>query len=363
MALATQEWADDPAARAELSEKLVKKMVVAAPAALAKFKTFGGGFKPVVREYVVDPYFPRGKNVLFDARGGVGKSSLLLAFAAMLGNGTAPFTYLKQDPVTTLYMIGDSDDAEDYETVYRACGGKPGMITYVERSDMPRLDDKGMDEVVTWIESGGFGLVVFDPFFKLLQGVLRDTKDDIEARVITERFDEAAKATNACFVDVRHLTKGAPGQSIETMGSGSQQYVDCFRGQLTAEQSKKDRSVVIVRDLKGSILVPKGPPFAYRRVGTEVQFVENFTDPDEREDYEESSTDGRLKRDQCIEAVCNYLKDGPRLTSDLNRVCSIAGFTPKTLRNSKERMRIETFQDHQGHWARLPRDFDLYAVL
>lgn len=239
--------------------------------------TLNGTFQPVVQRYLWAPYLPEGKMVLLDADGGVGKSSLALAIAASLSQGVLPNGDGRRDPVKTLYLHQGEDPTEELETVYRACGGVPGMIGYVETLDC--LDARGCAMLEATIRDGGFGLVVLDALFYFLQGLMRDSHQAFDVMPTMKRIAQIYQRTSATAIHIRHTGKSVVGRAVSDLGLGSVQFRNSHRGQLVARFHPDVKGLVIVQDLKGSILTDRGESFAYRRVGNALEWVMDFEDP------------------------------------------------------------------------------------
>lgn len=233
--------------------------------------SFNGDFKEVVTDYLIAPYLPKGKTVLVDAEGGAGKTSWLLSMAAALSNGTSPIGHFEGQPVRTLYLFQDADLAEEYETVYRANEGAPGMIEYIQTSEA--LTPQYADKIIETIEDGKFGMVVFDPFFYFLLGLAKDTNKAFDVLPICHTCNRIAYTTGATCIAVRHTAKGSIGKQVSELGMGSVQFRNSFRGQLVMRWHEDRHGVVNVTDEKGSLLVPKGRPFSFMRNGNRVEYL------------------------------------------------------------------------------------------
>lgn len=263
-------------------------------------KTFSG----VSLTHLIKPYLPKGKAILLDADGGTGKSSFLIALAAALSRGFDPITGQQVEPVRTLYLHKGEDQSEELQTVYIANDGDPSMIRYVT-DDSLVFDAKGIERIGNTIVDGKYELLGVDAFFYFLQGIVRDTNANMPALQVMQPFNAMLAATQATAVDVRHTTKGRLEREASDLGMGTVQFRNSHRGQLVMRWDPKDQEEnkrVIVTDEKGSLLNPRGKPFAFRRVGMEIQFsrdeVENpFISPEadlyERRDRKTKEGGGR----------------------------------------------------------------------
>lgn len=240
-----------------------------------KLTTFPGEFEIEEVRYLWEPYLPAGKVVILDADGGTGKTSWFLALAAGLSIGVLPFG-ATCDPARTVLFFRDSDDPREYETVYRANGGKPGMIAYSREPGRP-LDQAYADELVETITDGEFKLFALDPFYHFLpKGV--NPNDGVAVLPFCDLVNQVAMRTGATGVAVRHVAKGKLGVAASELGLGSAMFRNSLRGQLVMRWHPEERGVVVVTDEKGSILVPRGEPFQFRRRGLQIEYLADRDD-------------------------------------------------------------------------------------
>lgn len=231
----------------------------------------GHDFAPVEVQYMIEPYFPKGKMVLVDADGGVGKSSWLLSLAAAMSRGQSPIGTMRQASARTLYCYQDSDSTEEYETVYRANGGLPGSIAFFNGHEM--LTPDFADKVISTIKQGGFSFVVFDPLLYYFAGLTTNTDKAIDVLPGCRQANRILEATGACGAAVRHVTKGKKDKAASDLGMGSVQFRNSFRGQLVLRWHPEEAGVVVATDEKGSLLVPRGPHFCFKRNDLRIEYI------------------------------------------------------------------------------------------
>lgn len=333
---------------------------------LSTIISFNGDFEPVSVDYLIEPYFPKGKSVLVDADGGTGKTSWLLSVAAGLSKGVSAFGKVHGPPVRTLLLYRDADRAEEYETIYRANGGVPGWIAY--SNDGRTLTPEYAEEIIQTVRRGGFGFVIFDPFFYFLPSGT-NTNDALQALPVCQLVNHIATETGAVCAVVRHTSKGTVDKSASDLGMGSVQFRNSFRGQMVLRwhpQSKEDahyRGVVVVTDEKGSILVPRGDTFQFRRVDLEVQYIESAGENpfNKRRDSDDGSRGPTAeRRKECERWLITFLTGGSRPAKDIVSSGIDAGFSKNTIYRAKESLKL--LVSNQGgyqHWG-LP-EYDPFA--
>lgn len=247
--------------------------------------TFGPNAPFVTPTFLVEPYLPRGKCVLLDADGGVGKTCLALAWAAALSRGQDPITFEElRKPVKTLYLHHKEDGDDELNTVYMANGGVHGMLMLAGKDSDGKVtvfDDQGLCDVMDTIMDTGAELVIVDALYYFLLGVVRETNDALSVIRVLSKLNDIAAKTKCTFWNVRHTSKGQIGKLASELGMGSVAFRNSHRGQIVARKHPTMKGVVWVDDLKGSLLVQQGDPFAYRRVGDhgEIHYVRNIPDP------------------------------------------------------------------------------------
>lgn len=314
-------------------EFTVRPELVPKPATLST-QGFGDIFKPVELNFLLEPYLPRGKCIFLDADGGVGKTTLMAAWAGAFSAGFLPITGEQIDPVKTLYLHKGEDQSEEIETVARANLAQPNMIQYYKGRLI--LNDAGIELVGNTVVDGGFQFVVFDALFYFLQGLMEDTNTALDAMAVMEGLNNMAAKTGASVVLIRHTTKGSLGKAASELGMGSAQFRNSARGQLVARyhpDRKQYPGVVVVTDEKASLLVGRGDAFAYRRVGLEVQYLQDFQNPFTEEMPE---IGGKLEEAQAIiQAMCGNCL---RPESEVRDAVLAAGIGERTYKRARKAM-------------------------
>lgn len=274
---------------------------------------------------------------MLDADGGVGKSTLCLAWAAALSRGLHPITFvpLAGGPVKTLYLHKGEDSDEELETIYRANRGVPGMIEYA--GEGLNFDSKGLRELEETIIDGDFGFVVVDALFYFLEGAVKgEGYAALDCVGVLTGLNKVAANTRAGFMCQRHTTKGVIGKAASELGMGSVQFRNSFRGQLVARYHPDKRGVVVVTDEKGSILNPKAEHFCYRRMGNEVEYLQREANP--------FDTVGGLPLTKVVSAerMLSDLLSGQWMTVQaIFECCKEAGIGRRTVEEAKAKLPIK----------------------
>lgn len=298
---------------------------------------FNGAFSAVEIDFLWDPYFPKGKCVLLDADGGTGKSAWCLALAAGLSRGLLPGMREAEAiaPAKTLYLIGDPDGADEYETVYRANGGLPGRIMYLPH--VFPLNADGLKRLEESIVMGEFNLVVIDALYYYLEGVVKDANTALDVVAVCRRLGEIAKRTGCTIVGIRHTTKGVPGRKASELGMGSVAFRNTFRGQLVMRWHPDEKGMVVVSDTKGSILVERGEDFAFRRVGRygAIEYINDFVSPFESENRKQTGRPNEARK-SAAEALREYMANGDETHFEIviAHIRKVTGASESTVRRA-----------------------------
>jgi hypothetical protein len=282
-------------------------------------------------DYLWEPYFFFGQSCLFVADSGVGKSTLLIAICAGLSVGQLPNGGGACAPIKTAYFIGDSDPVEAYETLYRANGGKPGMVAWIKD---PRPLNGAFKSDVRKLAKAGYRNIVLDPLLNYMALTKNDANDGLQATDAFGVLADVAEECKVCVIVAHHVGKGASQKSANEVHLGSVMLKARARGYLYARKHPDDKGLVVVTDEKGSLLVPKGEAFAYRRLGMEVLFVKEFENP-----FDDQTP--KHKGNNCRQWILDTLTDQWLSNSTLTLKAKNAGFSDRTF----QRVRAELVKE------------------
>jgi len=331
------------------------------PPKVLKGKVFNAEtFEPIIIRYLWEPRLARGKNILWDADGGTSKTCLLTAIAAGLSHGTLPNGDGACEPTRTLYFHKGEDMSEEIATVYVANGGDLSMIEFIDDPDF-MLDDDGIEELEAKIKDGGFVNIVFDALYYFCGHVAREGwKDPLAVLPILHGLARVGHNTQAVFNNIRHTTKGIVGKAASELGFGSVQFRNSHRGQMVMRYHPTERGLVIVTDEKGSLLVPRADPFAFCRMGEQIEYVHTFDNPFDAKD----TYDARMGLKNVAKIFLKeYLAHGPKYVQDITRVGDSKGISYNVLCKALKEINGEKSRDGFGKNSKaiwfLPADREL----
>lgn len=313
-------------------------------------------------DFVWEPYFRKGKCCLVDADGGVGKTSLMAAVCACLSVGQVPWAPERTDPINILYLHKGEDENEEIGAVFAANGGDLNRFRFYSKGEL-YFDPRGLAKLKSTINKGidgvPFSLVVVDALYYFLPGTVNPNAPD-QVQPVIQRLNAVMSETGCACANVRHTNKAAnakDGNVANTAaGLGTVAFRNSHRGQIVMKwhpDRKAYPGVVVVTDEKGSLLVAKGDPFAFRRVGLEVvqvkvpDLVEGESPP---RGYPGRPSSGRS---HAKDFILSTLKPGPMPASTVLSLASDAGISIATLYRAKDALMVLIEKDRDGvsHWS------------
>ena len=208
-------------------------------------------------EFLWDPYLPAHRATLFDAAGGVGKSSAIFSLISMLSVGLTP-DGKKCRPQRCL-ILGSEDEPED--TILPRImqfGGDPSMIAH--DGDPQVLDEAGLARLSKRVRRHKFDFILIDPLFDYIGEINPNAAR--ESVDFMKRINDFYMTMRVTGVHIRHWVRPTKDRSSADMGMGSVMWRNKHRSQLTMTRHKeRDNLRVIVHDKFN--LSPKGRNFGF----------------------------------------------------------------------------------------------------
>jgi hypothetical protein len=206
-------------------------------------------------------YFRSGQMNIFDAPGGIGKTTILLKIIANGSKGYDDYHEQKMIPFRTLYFTTE-DTGGDIHSAYKQMGGRDGCLELNSRV----LDLRGdvIKGLKRKIETGGFKLVIFDPLITYMHGV-SNINDPKAVNEYLAPLRAVAMETGACIINIRHFAKGAKFKEMEEMGSGTNQFRDSHRSQVVMCWHPEHKGMRCLFHTKGSLVTEMCEPFGWER--------------------------------------------------------------------------------------------------
>lgn len=298
-------------------------------------------------EFLWEPYLPRGRCILLDADGGTGKTTFAVVIAACLTQGIVPYTTERQKPMKGLYIHKGEDSSEEIAWVFRRNGG--------DLSRFVLLDDPGFDfsprnlqSLEATIEAEEIDLVIVDALLYFVRGVIEDEYRTTSVMVVMEALNAIARRTRAAFWNIRHTKKGRVGVEASNLGIGSVQFRNSHRGQIVMRWHPEKRGVVVLTDEKGSLLVPKGEPLAFRRTyDAQVELIHL----DEGDPFAADGGDGEERAANAKDWLQAILSQGDLSREDVMKRGRSAGLSEKSIKRAATSLGITDRGSRQSVWT------------
>lgn len=300
---------------------------------------------------------PAGKLTVVEGDPGLGKSTLLLDLAARVTSGRAMPDGTAGMDGSALVLTGEDGPADTVRPRLEAAGAdlqRVAILTAVEREGQaqPPTFPDDQEALRRAIVGVGACLVVIDPFMAFLGGYVNSWRDH-DVRRALRPLSDAAEATGAAIVVIRHLTKGV-GPAIYR-GGGSIGIIGAARSALLVARDPEDEGRRVLAVVKSN-LAPEAPSLAFRveddghgrsRItwdGTSPHRANALVAvPEEPEE--------RSAQDDARDFLLQELAEGPQPARALQGKAGGMGISPKTLRGARERLGIKPRKlSFDGQW-------------
>lgn len=228
------------------------------------------GLPPSTTEWLWEGYIMRGKVTNVEAKGGSGKSRLILGIAAGLSLGIWPFTLnsatsVKCEPGKTLIFTSE-DSPEEITDTFKEAGGDVSKLFFYD----PRihgtlvLDEKGVERLQELVAMNNFDMVVLDPVLEFVPKTLTSQNDNTAITKFLASLRNVAASTGCAIVCVRHFSKGMAGKEVHEMAAGGEAWRNGARGQFVLfahPECRKGWTQVMAVPARDTMRAQYGKPF------------------------------------------------------------------------------------------------------
>jgi RecA-family ATPase len=301
-------------------------------------------------EWLWDKKIPKARLTTIAGDMGVGKSMLTCGIVKAITRGEPLPGDTRALPASNVVMLSAEDNYGD--TV------------------RPRLEDMGADLTKVYVPNPKRGLVpgqiainrleriivaaqpvlvVLDPIISFSAG--KDTDKAPQVRAMLAPFMMLAEKHKLACLIVAHLNKKSGDRAIYRI-NGSVDFVAAARSVFAVAADKEDSSKRIMAHAKSN-LAKQQPSLTFYidddskfRWGEEVSMT-----ADEILQHEQTSSRDKEKQDKAEAFLREFLKDGPRLQSEILSQAKAAGVSQRTLYRAKEALDVQAKKiGFTGQW-------------
>lgn len=288
------------------------------------------------------PYIPYGKITLVQGDPGDGKTTFVLAVAALLSNGKPmPECDSTVTPQTVIYQTAEDGLADTIKPRLIEVGADCSRIVVIDESEAPlSFSDSRIEQAIVKTNAK---LLILDPLQAYL-GIDVDMHRANEIRPIFKTLAGVAERTGCAIIIIGHMNKMASQSKGLYRGLGSIDIVAAVRSILLVGRDKEQENTRVMAHLKSS-LAPEGCPIAFeldedgfRWVGAydiELDDLLNGTR------VEREST----KQAQAVSLILEMLRDGEMPCTEIYSRLAEHGIGRRTAENAKKAAGVRAFKE------------------
>ncbi len=288
------------------------------------------------------PYIPYGKITLIQGDPGDGKTTFVLAVAALLTNGKPmPETEdIAAEPMTVIYQTAEDGLADTIKPRLEEVGADCSRVIVIDENEQAlTLSDERIERAI--IKTGA-KLMILDPLQAYL-GVDVDMHRANEIRPIFKALAAVAERTGCAIIIIGHMNK-ANGTKGVYRGLGSIDIAAAVRSILLVGRDKENENTRIMAHIKSS-LAPEGCPIAFeldkdsgfRWIGCydiNVDDLLNGTRPDREQ----------TKEMQALSLITEMLRENDLPCNEIYKRLLEHGISNRTVQNAKQTAAIRSYK-------------------
>jgi len=311
------------------------------------------------------PYIPYGKITLVQGDPGDGKTTFVLALAALLTTGKAmpesePVISLLTDgaseptespPQTVIYQTAEDGLADTIKPRLEEVDADCSRVVVIDESETPlSLSDSRIELAIV---KTGAKLLILDPLQAYI-GMDVDMHRANEVRPIFKNLAGVAERTGCAILIIGHMNKMAGGQTKGMYrGLGSIDIAAAVRSILLVGRDKEHENTRVMAHLKSS-LAPEGCPIAFELDENGFRWVGKYEMKIEELLYGISPDSEPTKEAQAITLIHEMLKDGEMPCANVYRRLEEYGIKRRTAENAKSKVGVLATKKGAAWVWRLP---------
>lgn len=304
-------------------------------------------------EYLIEPYFPKGRLTVLAGVSGAGKTWFLVGIAALISSGRHFITEEKgvtnpRPPAKVIYLTQENDYRSDISERLDKADAIRGNILGVEKS----TDDQGFsvtlssDSIEETVKEVRPAMIIFDPIQSYL-GAKVNMNAANEIRPILDRLIELGRKYQCAVVLVSHMSKKTDLGALDRI-LGSSDIRNAARSILVVGYDPQDKNTRVMAHAKNS-LGPPGPNIKFHIDDGGIHF-DSIVDPDEFDADTIVSPPTKHTRNKpavTLTKVMNRLEElldqeGAAALADIEAFAAMEGISQRTLYNAKMKLNLQS---------------------
>lgn len=307
---------------------------------------------PIKVSWLWYPYIPAGKITLIQGDPGEGKTTFVLALAALLTNGK-PMPEATEsestEPCTVIYQTAEDGLADTIKPRLEDVGANCKRVVVIDEAECPlSLSDSRIEKAI--VETNA-KLLILDPLQAYL-GVDVDMHRANEVRPIFKALSIVAERTGCAIVIIGHMNKMSGIKGLYR-GLGSIDIAAAVRSILLVGRDKDNPNTRVMAHLKSS-LAPEGKPIAFQLDEEGFRWVGAYEiDIDDLLNGTRSEREP-TKETQAVSLILEMLRDGIVPCTDVYARLSEHGIGRRTAENAKQSAGVRAFKKGAAWYWALP---------
>ena len=310
-------------------------------------------------DWLMKPFIPYGKVTIIQGDPGEGKTSFILAIAAMLSQGIQPPTMkdgklypadyrtnpVRIEPQNIFYASTEEEISDSALPSFLYSGGdRKRFACSAEKTLHMNLCEDDIREVIKQTDAK---LVIIDPLQAFLpEGV--SMNNVTRMRPVFTALSNVALETGAAIVLIGHVNKSENSKLIHR-GLGSADISAAVRSIILVQKDENDHGLRIAQTIKSNFRECDYTPIGMRMENEQIYFVELG------EDEEEEIILGRNRPiDIAMEFLEEKLADGPIESNEIKELLADEGISERTANRAKKALGIESVRENGAVLWELP---------
>jgi RecA-family ATPase len=297
------------------------------------------------------PYIPYGKITLVQGDPGDGKTTFVLAVAALLTNGKPmpECDSTEAPPVTVIYQTAEDGLADTIKPRLEAVGADCSHVVVIDESETPlSFSDSRIEQALAATQAK---LLILDPLQAYL-GIDVDMHRANEIRPIFKALSGVAERTGCAIVIIGHMNKMSGTKGLYR-GLGSIDIAAAVRSILLVGRDKEHENTRVMAHLKSS-LAPEGKAIAFELDNSGFRWVGAYEMSVEELLYGISSEREPTKEAQAITLIHEMLRSGETPSAEVYSHLAEYDISKRTAENAKSKIGVVSVKKGAAWIWKLP---------